>query len=294
MFNRRRSWRPGSDSSPPVSPLSSPPYSKTPLESNPAQVLLERPPAYVEEAPPDYTPLDDNVSTYTLSAPLIATGTSIRYQLKLERTAKGKPLRICIRRLMPTESRRLSRSSSVGSIGSSSTLSRVSSAVEYDSDATMYTITRLAVLGVGAVMGMSAGEAPVEIKGWRASTLPGTIHMTMQGRRCLFHHRVRNPANDMLLEENRRKMEKYGYHGEKEWTRTLLFSATRGGQDENGRKLQAEWRDAEDKMLAREGEEIFSFEKVLEPKFRDVLVTCWIARSWHAGTLKWESEGLGG
>lgn len=192
----------------------------------------------------------------------------------------------------------MSRSSSIGSVGSGGTamswssLCRVPS-IEYDADATMYTITRLGVLGVGGVGGR-VGEAPLEIKGWRASTLPGSVHMVVQGRRCCFFHRMRNPANDMLRPENRRKMEKHGYHGEQEWTRTLLFAATRGGRGEDGRKLQAEWRDAEDKMVAREGDEAIAFEKILDPKLRDLLVSCWIARSWQAGTLKWESEGFAG
>lgn len=252
--------------------------------------VAEVPPTYEDAAPPGYSPLDDQVLNYHLSAPVVSTGESIRYQLKLERTGKGRPFRICIRRLLPSESRRLSqttssagsRSLSVGSVASannSNGSSRLSD-LDFDRESTMYMITKLSLLGVGR-------NAPLEIKGCRASTVPGHIHLLREGRGWRFYHLKRNPANDALRPENRRKMEKYGYRPEDEWTRTVMFTASSGG------KRTAEWRDGDERLVATEGDDGFLFRRVMDPKLRDLLVTCWIGRTWLANTLRWEHEGLG-
>ncbi|KAF2097770.1 hypothetical protein NA57DRAFT_76578 [Rhizodiscina lignyota] len=241
----------------------------------------ERPPAYEVERLPDYTPLDENILSYNLSAPLISAGTSIRYQLKLNRgTRTDRPTQICIRRLMPSESRRLSRTSSIGS-----TKSIASSVGEYDDSATMYTITKLAIFW--------GGEAPFEIKGHRASTLPGNIRLErserLGSRRWYFHHHKRNPANDMLKPENAKRMQKYGYHPDDEWCKTLLFTAS-GNKDKA--RLQVDWKNGQDQPIAVETDQTLTLYDLLEPKLRDLLVTCWMARAWHAATLRWEEESL--
>lgn len=268
-YERQRSSKP---SSPEPSPPAESTQQRLPLPD-------ERPPAYEVATPPGYTPLDENILTYSLCAPIISAGTSVRYHLHLKRTRTGKPSQICIRRLMPTESRRLSRTTSIGSASSIA-----SSVGDYDDDATMYTITKLYLFW--------GGEAPFEIKGQRASTLPGNVRLErsdrLSGRTWSFHHHTRNPTNDMLKPENAKKMQKHGYHPDDEWSKTLLFTAS-GNRD---KRLQVSWKNARDQVVATETEDALAFHTVLEPKLKDLLVTCWIARAWFSGALRWQNGSL--
>jgi hypothetical protein len=318
MF-RRVSWRPGrsSTSTSQTLPSTSPtieeprPASFTPpTEYSPLLVPQdangELPPSYEEREardgdaespsvpapPPTYSALDSQVTDYTLHAPMIiCPGLSARYHLSLERTAKGKkPFRIMIRRLLPTESRRLSRTLSNASSASTDDSSlpvdpqqqKLMDDVRFDRESTMYMITKLSLLGVG-------GSDEFEIKGCRASTVPGHIHLSRSMGRWEFWHYRRNPAGDALRPENRAKMEKWGYKSEDEWTRTLLFTVGASKRD------RLRWRRGNGVLMAAEEEPdgSLSFVRVPELRTRDLLVTCWVARRWSEGTLEWAAESLG-
>lgn len=229
----------------------------------------EQAPEYHED-PPDYTVLDNNALTYHLRPPIILGGASVRYHFKVNRTQNGKPFQLCVRRLMPTESRRLSKIiSTTGVAGLASNMET------YDDDATMYQITKLTTLWV-------IGEAPMEIKGCRASTLPGTISVEresgLRSSKTNFIHVKRNHANDMLKPENSKKMEKHGYHPSDEWTRELLFTAK---AVERGNKSHAVWTSRDRTEVAHEEGAFLTFAEKLDSATRDLLVVLWVARHWH-------------
>lgn len=77
-------------------------------------------------------------------------------------------------------------------------------------------------------MAGAGGAAGIEIRGCRASTLPGLVRLEKgssltAGKWWKFWHLTRNKANDSLREENEKKMQKYGYHADEEWNRQVLF-----------------------------------------------------------------------
>ncbi|KAJ9654338.1 hypothetical protein H2201_009017 [Coniosporium apollinis] len=272
------------------------------------------------DLPPTYTPLDDNATTFALHAPLIYTTSSSshtpRYQLSVLTTKSGKPYQLRIRRLLATESRRLSLARSYSAPGyvesatpisptsSGSPLSPVSpvspgpsrgsiggrrdSAVAYDNDGTLYEAKNVSALGGWAGAGGAAG---IEIRGCRASTLPGLVRLEKgssltAGKWWKFWHLTRNKANDSLREENEKKMQKYGYHADEEWNRQVLFRANA----KLGRK-DVEWCGGDGRVVAVESGEAFRILGQLDGLMRDLLVACWAARCWSSGEMKWGGAG---
>ncbi|OCL06279.1 hypothetical protein AOQ84DRAFT_390292 [Glonium stellatum] len=219
---------------------------------------LQLPPISSDE-PPGYAPLDVLANNFTLSAPLIyATRTSNtpRYQLYQEFTKSGKPSKLHIRRLLPSESRAHSLPS-----GNLQVLPRIS----YDEDGTMYTISEY------------------DMRGLRESTLRGIIKIEqgsgLRGRYCKFWHLTKNAANDMLRSENEAKMQKYGYHVRDEWNKDLLFCIKKG-----------KWKDDIGDVVAIEQDMDFKIQTIVNGMRRDLLVACWVARIWFAQGLRWEES----
>jgi hypothetical protein len=226
--------------------------------------------------PPDYTAFDDTINSFELLAPLIHTRnndseTRPRYQLFQEFTKSGKPWRLKIRRLLPTESRRLSVPNA------STSKARV---VDYDDDTTLYIIEDLGALN--PFKGQS-----VEIRGRRAKTLPGLIKLRDGGGNvgnCEFWHMTRNAANNSLKKENEKKMQKYGYHADDEWKKKKLFSS-------NSRlgRASVDWKNEEGKIVATEDGNAFDVMNGVDQRTKDALITCFIARRWASKRLNWSS-----
>ena len=78
----------------------------------------------------------------------------------------------------------------------------------------------------------------------------------------------------MLKPENAKKMQKYGYHPDDEWSKTLLFTAS--GNKNKGR-LQVDWKNGQDRLVAVETDQMLTLYDLLEPKMRDLnsLVMLW-------------------
>ena len=223
----------------------------TPSSLRPSFVSLDR--------PPDYAPLDALANSFTLHAPLIyanKTSNSPRYQLYQEYTKSGRPAKLHIRRLLPSESRAHSLPSA-----NIQALPRIS----YDEDGTMYTISSY------------------DMRGLRDSTLRGIIKIEqgsgLRGRYCRFWHMTKNAANDMLRAENEAKMQKYGYRAEDEWNKDLLFCVKKG-----------KWKDNWGDVVAIEEGKDFKIQTVVDGPRRDLLVASWVARIWSVQGLRWDER----
>lgn len=223
-----------------------------------ALLYLNSQPSPDAELPPAYSAHDENVTSFALNPPYIyATGTTDvpRYHLFAEYTRSGKPDRLCIRRLLATESRRLSMSSIKGT--------KIPS-IDYDQDITLY-ITQ-----------------HEHIRGRQKGTLPGHVKLERRMGKCKFWHMTRNEAGDALKKENERKIQKYGYHAKDEWHKNLLFSVQKHV-----------WRDATGSVIASETRDGFKMERVLDICERDVLITCWAAKRWYTDHKEFkEAEGM--
>ena len=210
------------------------------------------------ELPPAYSAHDENVTSFSLKAPYIYATTTAnvpRYHLFAEYTRSGKPDRLCIRRLLRTESRRLSLSCIKGT--------KIPH-IDYDQDTTLYIIRN------------------EHIRGRQKGTLPGHVKLERGMGKCKFWHMTRNEAGDALKKENERKIQKHGYHSRDEWHKNLLFAVQK-----------CEWRDRTGSVVARETRDGFTTERVLGISERDVLITCWAAKRWYAAHKEFkEAEGM--
>jgi hypothetical protein len=213
------------------------------------------------EPPPEYAPVDALASSFRLDAPLIyATKTSKtpRYQLLQEFTRSGKPGKLSIRRLLPSETR-------------SASLPSLDKILRYDEDGTMYTITTR------------------EMKGHRASTLAGSIQLesgksVLGGKWTKIWLLTKNARRDSLNPENEARILKYGYHADDEWGKRLLFSVKSGA-----------WVDAEGRRVAVEedGGRLFEVLEKVSRKRRDLLVSCWVMKTWMGEGIRWEGDRTG-
>jgi|SRR5579871_3401193 len=223
-----------------------------------ALLHLSPQPSIDAELPPAYTAHDENVRSFHLDPPFIYATTTTqvpRYHLFAEYTRSGKPDRLCIRRLLATESRRLSMSSIKGT-----KIPRI----EYDEDITLYVIRH------------------EHIRGRQKGTLPGHVKLERGLGKCKFWHMTRNEAGDALKKENERKLQKHGYHARDEWHKNLLFAVQK-----------REWKDGTGSVVASETLDGFKMERVLNISERDALITCWIAKRWYADHKEFkEAEGM--
>ncbi|KAF2840416.1 hypothetical protein M501DRAFT_1002768 [Patellaria atrata CBS 101060] len=265
-------------------------HEHSPPPSFPKQTIPGQTRAGVDEAfvgleendvdlPPAYASVDTRASVFRADPPLLYScdfSHTPRYQLHLNLTQSGKPYQLRIRRLRPSETRRLSLISAVSSASSSGSRSRCG--IDYEDDCTLYEIKNVAAFG----------GTGIEIRGCRLSALPGYIKLEkctgLTGRYWRFWHMTRNPNADSLREENERKMQKYGYHADNEWYRDLLF-------DVRFKKKQIVWTDIAGYVVARAvsiepGSEI-TVQVDLPPKMKDVLLTCWVAHSWSVDFAPW-------
>jgi hypothetical protein len=221
--------------------------------------------------PPAYTAFDETINSFILEAPLIHTvdnnSSRPRYQLSQEFSRSGKLYRLRIRRLLPTESRRLSVPAT----------SKARS-VEFDDDTTLYAITNLRGLSIFK-------SQNIEIRGRRANTLPGHISLRDVDGKWEFSHVTRNPAGDALKKQNERKMQKYGYRPTDEWNTKGLFLAVARSSDG-----KIDWQDEKGQVVAVEAPGRFDITKEVDQRTRDTLVTCWIARRWSGGNFPWTKQ----
>ena len=246
--------------------------------------LLARIETCPAELPPTYTPLDENLRAFTLRPPLIhATGSSTadfpRYQLEAQYTSKGLPYRLWIRRLLGSESRRLSRAAESGNGDApTATTTTTNGNIPFDQDTTLYMIEHTHGLSSSSWLTAATGpgDAPrtLRIYGRRRGTLGGHIEYT-RGRRgaARFQHVTRNAAGDALREANEARMRRRGYRPDEEVSTAPLFCVAGGG----------EWSDAAGAIVAAEapgGESLRLLDPLLDVAGRDLLVACWAAKSW--------------
>lgn len=211
------------------------------------------------ELPPAYTAHNENVTAFSLEFPFIyATSPALvpRYQLCAEFSRTGRPQKLQIRRLLITESRRLSSASrrlSTISAGSSKSKASDSAGVEYDDDTTLYVIQN------------------EMIRGRRARTLPGHVKIDRGLGKCQFWHMTRNEAGDSLRKENEKKIQKHGYHSKDEWNKNLLYEVQK-----------SKWKTADGSDVAQERSDSLEIVKTIDITERDMLVTCWVSKRWYA------------
>jgi len=101
---------------------------------------------------------------------------------------------------------------------------------------------------------------------------------------------ARNPAGDAMRAENGKKMQKFGYRPAGEWNRNMLLSAV-SGLSSRGRGVV--WRDRSGEAVATETDGTLHIENKVEQRLRDALITCWVAKQWGTGDMKWEEPERG-
>ncbi|KAM0279546.1 hypothetical protein ACHAQH_004501 [Verticillium albo-atrum] len=242
--------------------------------------------------PPSYLRSDPEARTYAFQPPFISSKHSLhnepaapRFQLTQVISSLGKPFKLSIRRLTPSESRRVSLAGPLPSShgtspgASSSTLSRVASAStpDYDHDLTLYEATN-----INALHRFTPVRHNPEIRGFKAGTLPGHIELADVARSgaCSFWHVT--PQSRAALEVAKAKMSRWGYKPDEEWRRRLLFAVDRqaGG---------LVWRDGETgRKLAVEVEGQVEIEPGIELALIEALVACAACRGWMLGWWDWE------
>ncbi|KAL1637078.1 hypothetical protein SLS56_000734 [Neofusicoccum ribis] len=237
----------------PPSPLS--PTSTSNSDALPSSSPLSR----SLSPPPGYNASDPLIRDFHLRGHFIyatSTGTP-QYQLKPTLTSTGRAHQLHLRRLLPSEIRRahrkpaspqacssltpnpLTRSTTAPTAPASPTAltpltpTRSNPAVPpqapaaaaeeepllpYDDDLTLYAAT---LYPTGAL----------ELRGRRASSLPGSVVVSPSpfsssvSASTTFWHRTRNSAFDALDPAHEARIQKYGYRGEDEWKREVLFAA---------------------------------------------------------------------
>ncbi|ORX96650.1 hypothetical protein BCR34DRAFT_593787 [Clohesyomyces aquaticus] len=275
-------------SSQPLSPLH--PQSQSQSPRNRAAAKLPPTLTCNPELPPAYSSLDALAHSFRLSAPLVyATKTSQtpRYQVMQEFTRSGRPWRLNIRRLMPRESRANSLSTPISSSSTSTSASTATAPpaptphprIRYDEDGTMYTMTSH------------------EMRGLRSSTLGGIIRLEtgsslLSGKWIKVLHVTKNRRKDSMNAENEARMQRYGYHEDEEWDKRVVFCVRRGRwEDGEGRgvAVEMETQAEEGKGSSREFEILG---EVTGPR-RDLLVSCWVWKTWVLEGLRWEGDVKG-
>lgn len=227
----------------------------------------------VKELPPTYTPFDEWAKVFSMCGSVINTVSAERlekprYQLKQQLSKSGRLWHLQIRRLLPSESRRLSMSSA-----------SVSS-VDFDVDTMLYDAENLAALYA------LRNRMEVQIKGRKAGTLQGHIELCDKGRDGFeFKHCTRPAAKHWSREENIKKMNRWGYRSDMELEKTSLFTCRNIGRDGN-----AEWRQKDELTdvvvtVAVEMDGELVLQKQVSERVRDVLVTCWATKHWAMGNL---------
>ncbi|KAF2459181.1 hypothetical protein BDY21DRAFT_340056 [Lineolata rhizophorae] len=144
-------------------------------------------------------------------------------------------------------------------------------------------------------------------------------------RRWRFDRVTRKVGGDALRKENERKMARWGYHDEDEWDRDVMFAASgkigggggggggwrrkswglglgKGDGEGNGKRdgeveWKMKWKGKErvvawetDEGCDRGGVKLGILGGEMETRLRDALVTCWLARRWFAGSLRWDDD----
>lgn len=227
-------------------------------------------------AAPEYTAFDETLGSFEFRLPLIYARnnngeTRPRYHLSQELTKSGKPWRLKIRRVLPTESRHLS--------SASYTPPSKARVIEYDDDTTLYIVEDRGALNMFK-------SRSVEIRGRRANTLPGIVKIHSGGRfagSCEFWHMTKNSAKNNLKKENEERIQKYGYHVTDEWRKKKLFSTN----SRLGRASKNGWKDEEGKIVANECGDMFEVVSGVDQRTKDALVTCFVAQRWASGKLRW-------
>jgi hypothetical protein len=225
------------------------------------------------EAPPVYTPFDELARAFSIAGSVINTISAGKierphYQLKKQSSKSGKLWRLQIRRLLPSESRRLSISTT--------------SSVDFDVDTMLYEAENIGAL-------YAFRKQQIHIRGRKAGTLQGHIELNPQGKEGFDYRHCTQPASKhWSREENIRKMHKWGYHADDEWEKRLLFTCRMTGRDGT-----MEWRYKDElldtvSVVAYEVNGELVLQKQVPERIRDVLVTCWAVKNWV--TKKLESE----
>lgn len=223
---------------------------------------------------PGYTAFDETLGSFELRLPLIHARNDngeirARYQLSQELTKSGKPFRLKIRRVLPTESRLIT--------SARNTSSSKAGLVEYDDDTTLYLIE-----DQGALTKFKSQS--VAIIGRRARTLPGIIKIQSGGGfagSCNFWHMTKSPAKNSLKESHDEKTQRRGYHPNDEWQKKKLFSTN----SRLGKGGQLSWKDGGGKIVATECGDMFDVMSGVDQRTKDALVACFVAQRWASGKL---------
>ena len=231
-------------------------------------------------SPPLYARHDPAANAFILRTPFIYTSSGFsdtpRYQIEQSLTRSGRPYKLHIRTLAPSETRRLSLQ---GPAAQSAAFT------SFDDDLLVYEVQ-----GLGFI-----GSSRVEIKGCRSRCLPGYIQVeTGIGWSCKFWHMTRNEAADAMRPENERRMQKHGYHSRDEWNRNLLFAVDGRRTSAPSSDRKYEWKDATGKSLGVEKEQKLELTAELTMRSREALLACWIGRAWISGALSQALVASGG
>jgi len=225
--------------------------------------------------PPSYTPFDERARVFSLCNNIVNIVSADRaekprYQLRQQRAKSGRLWRLQIRRLLPSESRRLSMSGG---------------SVDFDLDTILYDAENLAALYA------LRNRMEVQIKGRKAGTLQGHIEVRDRGRDGYeFLQCTRPSSKHWSRAENLKKMNRWGWRADDELQKTSLLTCRSAG-----RKGNAEWRHKDEitdvvGIIAVEKEGELVMQKDVADKLKDALVTCWATKHWMLGSLSFHGN----
>ncbi|KAM3513104.1 hypothetical protein MY11210_003216 [Beauveria gryllotalpidicola] len=199
------------------------------------------------------------------------------YHISTRNTRSGKPWQLALSRLLPSEIRLLS----------SSTSTSPPPFIKYDDDLTLYTGEKLAVP-------ISIGQKPLLCIRGRASSSTIIAEKTLGRSRTYKFWRmtpIRRPLNKAEEERMQALMHKRGYRTSDDWRKELVYTAQQGRAGGAGATTTTEWTDERGVVVAREsdGRLVMGGAQAVEASARDLLVACWASKNFVQSSRENES-----
>lgn len=141
--------------------------------------------------------------------------------------------------------------------------------IKFDNDLTMYSMANTYALFPWSV-------PEIKMRGCKAHTSKGFVQLKRTPTAHQFWRITKNVANDTLRLENRRKLEKYGWHANNEIARDLIFTAESVSLLSRDNK----WKDGKGVHVVTETRGLLALSLDLVAQRKDALLACWAAKCW--------------
>ncbi|KAF5984897.1 hypothetical protein FCOIX_2375 [Fusarium coicis] len=184
------------------------------------------------------------------------------YHISSRNTQAGNPWQLQIRRLLPSEVRRLGEATGNDAF------------IRYDDDLTLYSGEKM---NIPFSFAAGLGPAPlIVIRGQKRGTIQGSIVMEKSGRSCKFYHMIPLKRALTKAEEDKMQalMQKRGYRDSDDWKKKLLVTV----QGDSAKVT--EWVDEYGTVVAvGEGDKL-EFSGEVQTEKKDLVVACWACKGF--------------